>query len=367
MGPVASIRISVDKQTGQSKGFAFCEYENSECCALAIANLNGSMFGGRTLRLDYSSNDTLRYEGKQTGIIAPLSLNASLSSNNTKDRPNSAKVTRVNETQHYHPNTNTSTLADCQSARCEIYNLVQSFSAAELLYLLGHLQRYVIDSPQDARTLLLDNPSLCYAVLHAQFVCGMIDEPFTAITSTKLMDQVAKDLDRRKAEELYFFYTNHAHVIQSNLNKELNQYSQDNEDGYINECKRHPSSLQTTQQYPQSTFPNPPNCRTWSSESSHSNQISPHSASQSSYNQVSPIQQPTVIPPLCSVNSSLNSRAVSRNSTPETTPTVVDQLLCHPEIVQQILNITPEQEALWSPEERKELHSVRETIKKTIK
>ncbi|XP_055389004.1 uncharacterized protein LOC129618225 [Condylostylus longicornis] len=38
--------IRYDKDTGQSKGFAFCEYEDAESCSLAVKHLHGTVVGG---------------------------------------------------------------------------------------------------------------------------------------------------------------------------------------------------------------------------------------------------------------------------------------------------------------------------------
>jgi len=65
-------------------------------------------------------------------------------------------------------------------------------SAAQLFYLLGHMQRLVLQAPDVARSILMENPQLTYALLHAQFIAGMIDEPFLPLSAEDLRrsDQV---------------------------------------------------------------------------------------------------------------------------------------------------------------------------------
>jgi RNA recognition motif-containing protein len=48
-GAVASVRIIMDRNTGRSKGFGFCEMESDEDARKAIEKLNGTELSGRTL------------------------------------------------------------------------------------------------------------------------------------------------------------------------------------------------------------------------------------------------------------------------------------------------------------------------------
>lgn len=106
----------MDKDTGQSKGFAFCEYEDPESCTLAVAHLNGTVFGGwfirflgafgcsseahsffdvgRTLRIDYSSSEQLKHQPDSSRHYTPgghTPVNASLASAVAAARPNVGK------------------------------------------------------------------------------------------------------------------------------------------------------------------------------------------------------------------------------------------------------------------------------------
>ena len=51
-GTVRDAQIIMDRFTGQSKGFAFVEMETDEEADRAIAALDGTSFGGRTLRVN---------------------------------------------------------------------------------------------------------------------------------------------------------------------------------------------------------------------------------------------------------------------------------------------------------------------------
>jgi RNA recognition motif-containing protein len=51
-GPVDRISIMTDRDTGRSRGFGFVEMTNAEDGEKAIAALNGSQLGGRTLNVN---------------------------------------------------------------------------------------------------------------------------------------------------------------------------------------------------------------------------------------------------------------------------------------------------------------------------
>merc|ERR1712137_1078134 len=51
-GSVVSFRIVHDRETGRSKGFGFCEYQDPSSAQNAMRDLNGYELNGRTLRVD---------------------------------------------------------------------------------------------------------------------------------------------------------------------------------------------------------------------------------------------------------------------------------------------------------------------------
>ncbi|KAM3193094.1 hypothetical protein ACQJBY_069954 [Aegilops geniculata] len=51
IGPVASLRVAADKDTGRPRGFAFCEYLDDETARSACRNLHGHPLHGRALRV----------------------------------------------------------------------------------------------------------------------------------------------------------------------------------------------------------------------------------------------------------------------------------------------------------------------------
>ena len=51
-GEVSRVNLVKDRETGQSRGFAFVEMPDSQSAAKAIADLNGKEWDGRVLKID---------------------------------------------------------------------------------------------------------------------------------------------------------------------------------------------------------------------------------------------------------------------------------------------------------------------------
>jgi cold-inducible RNA-binding protein len=64
-GQVEKVSIVTDRETGRSRGFAFVEMTDSGEAEKAIAALNGSELGGRTLKINEAKPKTDRPRGGQ--------------------------------------------------------------------------------------------------------------------------------------------------------------------------------------------------------------------------------------------------------------------------------------------------------------
>lgn len=51
-GPVNSVKIIQDRETGRSKGFAFVEFQDAACVDQAIRGMDGQDMNGRALRVN---------------------------------------------------------------------------------------------------------------------------------------------------------------------------------------------------------------------------------------------------------------------------------------------------------------------------
>jgi RNA recognition motif-containing protein len=66
-GTVESVNVITDKFTGQSRGFGFVEMATKEEAEAAIAALNSSVLGGRTLTVNEAKPQAPRTGGRDFG------------------------------------------------------------------------------------------------------------------------------------------------------------------------------------------------------------------------------------------------------------------------------------------------------------
>jgi len=56
-GTLLRAEITVDKDTGVSKGFGFVSYDNPMSADAALSAMNGAMVGGRQIRIEKTAED----------------------------------------------------------------------------------------------------------------------------------------------------------------------------------------------------------------------------------------------------------------------------------------------------------------------
>lgn len=66
-GPVGSVKLITDRDTGRSKGFAFVEMETEEAAEHAIAEFNGRKLEGRPLTVNEAKPQQPREERTEGG------------------------------------------------------------------------------------------------------------------------------------------------------------------------------------------------------------------------------------------------------------------------------------------------------------
>jgi cold-inducible RNA-binding protein len=62
-GPVDSVNIITDRDTGRARGFGFVEMADTDAAEKAIAGLNGSDLGGRTIQVNEAKPKAERPRG----------------------------------------------------------------------------------------------------------------------------------------------------------------------------------------------------------------------------------------------------------------------------------------------------------------
>jgi RNA recognition motif-containing protein len=66
-GEVVEASVVMDRESGRSKGFGFVEMADAAAARAAIASLNGTMLGNRTIRVDEAQPRTERFAGSRSG------------------------------------------------------------------------------------------------------------------------------------------------------------------------------------------------------------------------------------------------------------------------------------------------------------
>mmetsp|Transcript_23795 Transcript_23795/g.38155 ORF Transcript_23795/g.38155 Transcript_23795/m.38155 type:complete len:216 (+) Transcript_23795:128-775(+) len=74
----------------------------------------------------------------------------------------------------------------------DLVQQVSSISVGQLFYILGHIQKLSAQAPVTAQALLAENPQICHALLHAECLAGMVEEPMLPMTADELRRAKAK-------------------------------------------------------------------------------------------------------------------------------------------------------------------------------
>ncbi|XP_063704380.1 cleavage stimulation factor subunit 2 [Culicoides brevitarsis] len=150
VGPVISLKLVFDRESGKPKGYGFCEYKDQETALSAMRNLNGYEIGGRTLRVDNACTEKSRMEM------------AALLQGPQVDNPYGDSC-------------------EPEQAPEIITKTVASLPPEQMFELMKQMKSCIQNNPVEARQMLIHNPQLAYALLQAQVVMKILD-PATALT-----------------------------------------------------------------------------------------------------------------------------------------------------------------------------------------
>ncbi|XP_061389862.1 cleavage stimulation factor subunit 2 [Musca vetustissima] len=146
VGPVVSLKLVFDRESGKPKGFGFCEYKDQETALSAMRNLNGYEIGGRTLRVDNACTEKSRMEMQQL-LQGP----------------------QVENPYGEH--------CDPDQAPEIITKTVASLPPEQMFELMKQMKLCIQNNPSEARQMLMLNPQLAYALLQAMVVMRIVDPP----------------------------------------------------------------------------------------------------------------------------------------------------------------------------------------------
>lgn len=144
VGPVLSLKLVFDRESGKPKGYGFCEYKDQETALSAMRNLNGYEIGGRTLRVDNACTEKSRMEMQQL-LQGP----------------------QVENPYGDH--------CDPDEAPEIITKTVASLPPEQMYELMRQMKLCIQNNPSEARQMLLMNPQLAYALLQGMVVMRIVD------------------------------------------------------------------------------------------------------------------------------------------------------------------------------------------------
>ncbi|XP_018327819.1 cleavage stimulation factor subunit 2 tau variant [Agrilus planipennis] len=144
VGQVLSFKLVFDRETGKPKGYGFCEYRDQETALSAMRNLNGYEIGGRNLRVDNACTEKSRMEMQNLLNQPPV------------ENPYGEPI-------------------QSEKAPEAISKAVASLPPEQMFELMKQMKICIQNNPQEARTMLLQNPQLAYALLQAQVIMRILD------------------------------------------------------------------------------------------------------------------------------------------------------------------------------------------------
>uniref|UniRef100_A0A182QGR1 RRM domain-containing protein n=1 Tax=Anopheles farauti TaxID=69004 RepID=A0A182QGR1_9DIPT len=144
VGPVLSLKLVFDRESGKPKGYGFCEYKDQETALSAMRNLNGYEFGGRSLRVDNACTEKSRMEM------------AALLQGPQVENPYGEEC-------------------DPGEAPDLIAKAVTGLQPDQMYELMRQAKACIQNDPQEARGMLLENPQLTYALLQSAVVMRIVD------------------------------------------------------------------------------------------------------------------------------------------------------------------------------------------------
>ncbi|CAH8331711.1 unnamed protein product [Eruca vesicaria subsp. sativa] len=184
VGPVVSFRLVTDRETGKPKGYGFCEYKDEETALSARRNLQSYEINGRQLRVDFAENDkgtdktrdqgqggpalpTATESQKQVGgpvdtnLHQPVGINIAMSAASVMAGALGGPQVGSQSTLQV-PASDPLTLHLAKMSRSQLSEIISS------------VKLMATQSKEQARQLLVSRPHLLKAVFLAQIMLGIV-------------------------------------------------------------------------------------------------------------------------------------------------------------------------------------------------
>lgn len=177
IGKVIRVRMVSDLDSGKPRGFAFVEFEDPQAALGAIRNLNDYELNGRRLRVNFSNSSHLET------LAGQLGMDMSKKDANINIAPiSNVQGTGISDAV---PSTASSTEKTVPlaagSGTQEIANALKSMSKGEMYDVIAKLKQIADEDPDEARKIISGHPQLPEALLYLMSQLDMVKTPYTNI------------------------------------------------------------------------------------------------------------------------------------------------------------------------------------------
>ncbi|KAK2197752.1 bifunctional RNA recognition motif domain/RNA-binding domain superfamily/Nucleotide-binding alpha-beta plait domain superfamily [Babesia duncani] len=215
-GQIKFIIVRKNAQTNKSKGFAHVEYRHEHECVEAFKRLIGREINGRVIKVDWCDEF---YRGKYPELVAAAAAAYNNGQGNIGFRVNESGFNPPidhNISQSY-----TATPLDLsreQQMNCdleyeylkrnrfdgdvwldehgcivnkELLEIIKTMTMADIAQLVTKIDGLIAKSPVNSKSVLLCNPKMCIALVHAKILLGQVDVKIPNIDSdTDMISQL---------------------------------------------------------------------------------------------------------------------------------------------------------------------------------
>ncbi|GLC45952.1 hypothetical protein PLESTB_001200900 [Pleodorina starrii] len=177
-GPIKSLRLLSDKDTGKPKGYGFCEFHDVQTAQSAVRNLNKYEVNGRMLRVDFADEhapdargkrdkEPRGPEGRRGGPVEQsLAPGPPPGTRPIGREAAGAAATQMNALLGNAPYTGPS--------QEKISTVIAGMTPMQLFEILSQMRTLCQQNHAAARSILVANPQLTKALFQAQVLLGMV-------------------------------------------------------------------------------------------------------------------------------------------------------------------------------------------------
>ncbi|CAL8467142.1 g6678 [Coccomyxa elongata] len=167
VGPIKSVRIVTDRETGRQKGFAFIEYYDWQTAQSATRNLDGHDINGRKVVVKFAEKD-------HDSLPRPNRDGAGGRGGKASSKPKAMGVEAARAASHsLAAMTNNPAPAPGGSGEL-ISSALGTKTRAELYEIMAQMKSLVQQNPEQARQILVQNAQLTKALFQAEIMLGMV-------------------------------------------------------------------------------------------------------------------------------------------------------------------------------------------------